>query len=359
MKKSMKPLKILIGNNTLSFLVGSETWSQTLAIQLKKMGHDVYAFSPHLGIISDNLKKEGIPCYSEIVTTGIKPFSYVLEEPQDHKYDVIIASHFHITDYLRSQFPDTPIISVIHGVIHFMNHEETNQQIWAPEHPAVNTKVDQYVAVSEEVQKKIKDDYGLDSMIVRQFFDVEKFTAQKPVTPGKPARIMTNTNYHSKDDPEIQTVKGVADHYGSKLIAVGAMFARNPNPMLAIESADVMFARGRSVFEAVCAGRLGIVHGGWGTGGVICPENIEQLRYCNFSGRNATKLFSKEELIELVEKYYTPENLEWGMNYIRREHNVVYAAEVFVQTARMLMEEKKPDEKEVRRIPYKKSHANT
>ena len=36
----MKKMKILLGNNTLSILGGSETATYTLAIQLKKMGHE-------------------------------------------------------------------------------------------------------------------------------------------------------------------------------------------------------------------------------------------------------------------------------------------------------------------------------
>jgi hypothetical protein len=56
----MKPLKILLGNNTLSMLAGSETWVYTLAIQLKKMGHEVSCFAGELGIISEELEKQGI-----------------------------------------------------------------------------------------------------------------------------------------------------------------------------------------------------------------------------------------------------------------------------------------------------------
>ncbi len=76
----MKPLKILLGNNTLSLLAGSETWTYTLALALKDLGHDVSCFAPELGIISEKLEEKGIRCYNELTTGKIKPFSFILEE---------------------------------------------------------------------------------------------------------------------------------------------------------------------------------------------------------------------------------------------------------------------------------------
>src|SRR5574343_34357 len=114
----MKKLKILLGNNTLSFLGGSETWLLTLALQLKEMGHEVVCYSPSLGVISDKLIKEGITCYADLKDEHtVSPFSIVLEEKVEHKYDVIIANHNHIVAHLRNLFPKTPIISTIHGII--------------------------------------------------------------------------------------------------------------------------------------------------------------------------------------------------------------------------------------------------
>jgi len=74
-----KPLKILLANNTLSLLAGSEIWSYTLAIQLKKLGHKVQCFSPDLGIISEELDKENISSFNQISTSGVRPFSFVCE----------------------------------------------------------------------------------------------------------------------------------------------------------------------------------------------------------------------------------------------------------------------------------------
>jgi hypothetical protein len=331
----MKPLKILLGNNTLSLLAGSETWTLTLALALKELGHNVSCFAPQLGIISDKLITAGIPCYSDLSVSGVKPFSFVLEEKIDHDYDVIISNHNHIVEYLRTQFPKKPIISTIHGIIHFSDDGKGNQVI-APEHPALNSGIAQFVSVSEEIQEKLKADYNIESSIIRNFFDIKKFDV-KPASEGKPKQFLVNTNYMDREDPAIQVIRDVAKHFGARVTAVGMNFTQSQDITKALEDSDVVFGMGRSVLEGVAAGRLGIVHGRWGTGGVICESNIEGVRHHNFSGRNSEgKLATAEEIISMIEQYYTPENLSWGKKYIAREHNATFAAEEYVRLSREL-----------------------
>ncbi len=327
-------MKILIGNNTLSLLAGSETWSFTLASALKKLGHQVFCFSPELGIISEELLKENIVSFNRISTSGVKPFSFVLEEPVDHSYDVIIANHWHIVEHLRKEFPKTPIISTIHGIIH---EEETPQGVSkAPEHPALEAGVNQFVAVSEEVQALLKKQYNIDSVIIRNFIDLKRFKGKRKVS-KTPKQFLINSNYNGKNDPETELIRTVAKHYGAKLTALGQNFSQTFDTRKAVEDADIVVGMGRSVLEGVATGRLGIVHGRWGTAGVIREGNIQEIRQCNFSGRNSNgKFMSAEELISEIDKFYNTPTIEWGKSYVAREHNAALAADTFVQLARDL-----------------------
>jgi hypothetical protein len=335
----MKPLNILLANATLALLAGSETWTYTLALQLKEMGHKVSCFSPELGIISDKLIEAGIPCYNDLSTAKIKRFSYVLEEEIDLDFDIIISNHNHIVKYLRSQYPTKPIISTIHGVLHF----DQDGNI-APEHPALDAGVAQFVAVSEEVQEKLLQDYGLQSIIIRQPLDTKKLGALKPPK-EKPEQFFINTNYAGKEDSYIITIKEVAKHFGAKVAAVGQNFTSQFDLSKAIEESDVVFGMGRSVLEGVAAGRLGIVQGRWGNGGAIVPDrkdikeipDMGKIMGCNYSGRNSGgKFATTEEMIEMIEKYYKPEILEWGKNMVNKNHNVILIAEEYVRIAREL-----------------------
>lgn len=352
----MESLRILLGNNTLANLAGSETWTRTLAIQLKKMGHKVECFSPELGIISEQLSKEGIPSFKQITGSGIQPFSFVLEEPHDFKYDVIISNHHHIVDYLRSCFPKIPIISTIHGIMH-TTEDGKGGHIMAPEHPALEAGVNQFVAVSDEVQDMLKKLYSIDAMIVRNFFDLENFKVKRKPSPGRPQVFLINTSYADSTDPEIKLIREIAkDHYKARTIAIGQNFNMTPDIMKPIEEADVVIGMGRSVLEGVAAGRLGIVHGRWGTGGVIHEGNIDELRACNFSGRNARmKYHTKEQLIAEIDAHYNPRNLAWGADYIKQNHNVVFAAESYIQMARTLLGQDIVRPEEVPLKPYRRA----
>jgi hypothetical protein len=346
-------MKILLGNNTLSLLAGSETWTYTLATVLKKMGHEVRCYAPYLGIISDKLEQNGIKCFDNLAVQ-VRPFSFVFEEKIDHNYDVIIANHNHVVDYLRAIFPATPIISTIHGIIHFMDDEQGNKVI-APEHPAINAGVNQFIAVSEEVRDILLKDYNIDSLIIRNFFDLENFNVKKKIN-AKPQQFLINSNYQLNHDPEVELIREVAKHYGARLAAVGVNFSQTFETIKAIEDADIVVGMGRSVLEGVAAGRLGIVHGRWGTGGVVCEENIDKLRQFNFSGRNSKgKLFTKNDLIADIDNYYNQETIDWGHQYITREHNAVLAADQYLAIARELTGQiiNKPKEAPLR--PYRRA----
>lgn len=329
----MKPLKILLGNNTLSLLAGSETWTYTLALELKKMGHHVACFAPELGIISDKLIAAGVPCFNNLQVNGVAPFSILLEEKIDHDYDVIISNHNHVVEFLRSSFPRKPIISTIHGIIHI---DDAGNK--APEHPALEAGVNQFVSVSEEVQAKLKTDYNLDSVVIRNFFDMERYANIKPPS-EKPKQFLVNTNYSDSKDPFIVSLRAAAKMMGARLAAVGQNFSQQFDLTQVIEGSDVVFGMGRSVLEGVAAGRLGFVYGRWGFGGPITEGYLNELRHFNFSGRNAptNEPVTPERIVELVTKYYQPSFLDWGKKYVAREHNVKYAAEEYVRIARSLL----------------------
>lgn len=346
MEKKDKKLKILVANATLALLAGSETHTLTLAKQLKRMGHEIFGFSPELGIIAEEMKKDNIPCYNNISVSGVKPFSFILEEKPQHDYDIIIANHNKIVEYLRNQFPRTPIISTIHGIIH-----KSDNEIY-PEHPALHSGVNQFISVSEEVQQKLRQDYNIDSLIIRNFIDLNYFKTKKRFSP-KIKQILINTNYNTKDDEEIKIFKEVANHYGAKLAAVGMNFIISTDMQKAIEDSDIVVGMGRSVLEGMAMGKIGFVHGRWGSAGIAHAGNIEEMRTCNFSGRNSKGLMVKEEIIDNIDKHYNLKNSHWSREYISNEHNAVFAAESYVHIARELLGQNIQQEAPLR--PYRRA----
>jgi hypothetical protein len=349
-------MRILLGNQTLALLAGSETWTSTLARALKAMGHEVTCFSPALGVISAKLENDGIRCIDDVgSSSGAKPFSIVLEPAAPSDFDFIISNHHDITTILRDRFPSKTIVSTIHGVLH-TTQGPRGETLIAPEHPAIG-KADIYVAVSEEVQAKLMADYGIKSVIIRNFFDLEAFLPVRTPSEGRPKQFLVNTNYAGRDDREIKLIKEVAAHYGARVAAVGQNFTQTDDVRRAIEDADVVFGMGRSVLEGVAMGRLGIVHGRWGTGGVVNEKNIDVLRACNFSGRNSGGDFwTKERMIEEIDANYKPEVMSWGVGYVAREHNVKKSAQEYIMLGSAVRTEKPPAPAPLPKLKFQ-SHA--
>lgn len=337
-------MNILLANNTLDILAGSETWTLTMAKELVNLGHKVSAYSDKLGFIAMRLEEIGVKCYRELTSdTSLKPFDFVLHEESTYDFDVIICNHHHITGYLRKKFPKTPIIATIHGIL----HKNTQTGEIYPEHPNLEANVDRFVAVSEEVQSLLKDVYKIDAELIRNPFDLETFF-YKPADEGTDKNIKTimiNTNYQGKDDPGVQLIKQVADHYGAQVRAVGANFQPTYEIEHIIKDCDVIVGMGRSVLEGVAMGKIGLVHGRWGTGGVITPETVEKLAWYNYSGRNSNgEVKTVGEIVALIDAANTRSNGDAMYEYMTRNHDVRVVAKKYLELAEELIKTRESKE---------------
>ncbi len=69
-----------------------------------------------------------------------------------------------------------------------------------------------------------------------------------------------------------------------------------------LKHATIVLGVGRSAFEGMAYGKPTIVVGANGFAGVVCKENIEELSYYNFSGRNQKSLLAPEVLVIEIKK---------------------------------------------------------
>ena len=332
-------MKFLLGNSTLHNLGGSEMWTLTLATELTRSGgHHVTAYSPRLGIVADMLEKAGIKCINRITNQPDRGRSSYKEDSND--YDVIICAHYEITKYLKRKLPDVPMITITHGVIH---KNPISGQIF-PEHPVTEFKVDEYLAVSEEVQGQLLRAYGIKATILRNFFDLERFKfMDNNIQTDKPKCILVNSNYWGDDDPIHRIIKEVAGHYDADLMTIGLNFSPTLEVEKVLEQADIVFGMGRSVLEGVCMGKLGVVHGRWGTGGVITPESYQQLRMTNFSGRHwmgSNHLRQAQEIVSQIDAAWNMKVIRNMRKIIENEHNVNVAAKQLIEIAETIIEKK-------------------
>jgi len=317
-----KPQKyrILLGNVSMNLLGGSETWMYTLAIELKRLGHEITVYSTELGFMAMQMEIAGIKCIDKL----------------SGEYDFSICAHNSITKSIKNKFKDLPIITVVHGILH-----RNIKGDMLPEHPITEFKVDQYIAVSEEVQSKLLKEYNIESKIVRNFFDLDRFKYIEKELSDKPKTIALNNNHWGKNSPLYTVIDEVVKHYNAKFIGIGINFTPVLKTEDLLRQADVIFGLGRSVLEGVAMGKLGIVFGNWGTGGVLTKKSYEDIKTTNFSGRIKDKrnlLAASKDIIYQIDKAWNIKTIKDMYSIIEKKHNVKVAAKKLLTIAKNIIE---------------------
>lgn len=297
-------MKILLTNHALNHYAGTETFTYVLAVQLRRLGHEVLCFSRRLGKMAHRLAAAGITVVDDLSTA-----------PDD--VDVIHAHHRYESLLARTRYPDRPMIFVCHGVLPWQEQ---------PVSPGIG--IIRYVAVSEETRDHLVHRHRVaegDVAIVRNGIDLERFRARAPVA-ARPRRALVLSNYM----PAAQRarISRVCRGLGITLREAGA-----GNAIWAVEDeinrADLVFGLGRSALEAMACRRLVLVYDYNGGDGLVTPERFELLRQRNFSGRTHARHFTETELAAEIATY-DPAIADRVYASIQRDHDVRQMARQFV-----------------------------
>jgi hypothetical protein len=293
-------MKILVTNNTLGAVGGSETYAYTLIMELIRQGHDVEAMSASsLGTVAQKLLEKKVN-----VTT----------KPSSPEYELILASHISSWDKISST--KGLKIQTCHGPYHHL------------EQPYIG--FDKHVSVSEEVQTHLKK-LGIESPIIHNGVDVERF---KPTTPinGSVKTILSLSQFGQFNT----RLKGICDRMGIKLLTLNK-FA---NPVFNVEDyineADMVISIGRGVYESMACGRvvlcldqrqyIGSIPIG---DGVVTPDNIKELLRFNCTGRLTRTQYDDAKIISAI-KSYDKSLGEFGREFATKELNIAHQVEKYL-----------------------------
>ena len=151
-------MKILITNNSLSELAGSEMFVYELAKGLVDLKHKVSVF-----IFKEITKDAIIP--AKLKKLGVKIINNVDDLAQE--YDVIHCHHNTTANIIHHRYPDTPKIFVSHGWVF---------PICVPN---TDFKFDKIIAVSEEVKMNLEKAGHKDIEIINNPIDINRFRFRK------------------------------------------------------------------------------------------------------------------------------------------------------------------------------------
>lgn len=154
MKNNEKHLKVLIICQTMTYLSGSPLYNYTLALELKKRGHDVSVYSMwEDNDLRNNLSDNGVmTCY----------------EMPKVKFDLVLISQDYFKDVLEYVKADK-IINIVHSE-------------YDCENPIINKKIDHYIAIRPSIKEHLVGEHQICSTkisVIYNGIDFERFSPDK------------------------------------------------------------------------------------------------------------------------------------------------------------------------------------
>ncbi|MEL0643540.1 UDP-glycosyltransferase [Olleya sp. Ti.3.14] len=259
---------ILVANNHLEGIGGTETFTFTLIEALLKKHYVVEYFTFKKGEASNKIEKN----------LGVNFMS-------KSKYDLILANHNTCVNYLSRK---GIIIQTCHGI--FPKLEQPNKH------------ADGHVGISEEVINHLTNK-GFEARLIVNGINCDRFNIAQPINQNL-------TNVLSLSQSSVANLK--IEAACKQLNLNFKKFNKYVNPIWNIEKdinqADLIVGLGRSAYDAMACGRTVLVYDEREytksyADGYLKPDMVDLCVKNNCSGRYFKKQFEVEDLVLELKKY--------------------------------------------------------
>jgi len=291
-------VRVLLTNDAMVNLAGSELVTYTLAVMLRRAGHTPMVFTLNHGRVSEVLRKDGIPVVLD------------LHRWKDVKFDVAHVHHNTCAAKMRRVFPKLPAVFVSHGVL---------PELERPPPKKIGIAV--HVAVSEEVQARFSRNFGIKrTPVMRNAVDTGRFCPT--VQPSYELKKVLVVSNHFPMSSR-RTLKEACTTVGAELRIVGMNTKVGPvwNMPRLYNEADLVITLGRGVLEAMACCRAVLVWDVHGGDDLVTSESYPAIRRFNFSGRCRANVYTKDDLVELLRCYH-PSMGSMNRRLVLKHHDV-------------------------------------
>lgn len=291
-------MNILVANNKLERVGGTETFTLTLIQELLDQGHNVEYFTRRKGRISARIEEELGVCFKS-----------------KYSYDIVFANHSKIVRMLFF-LTRSPIIQTIHGI--------------SPKVEKPSIFADSYVAISDEIRDYLKKKYKLNSHIIHNGINCKKYYAINPIK-----KELKSVLSLAQSEKANVLIREVCEDLKIDLIEANKQESTIVNEVLdVINRVDMVVGIGRSAYDAMACGRPVVIFdnrkymGNKGDGYV--NKNINEILYNNCSGRTYNISYTKDLLAEEFKKY-DREDGEFLRNYTCQNLNIEKQVEKYIK----------------------------
>ncbi|MEK5408622.1 glycosyltransferase [Paenibacillus sp. FSL W8-0439] len=297
-------MRILFTLHDLQYSGGTETFTYSLVKEFLRQNHEIFLYSTRIGQLADKYTEIGVLVTDEIASL-----------PDD--VDIIHAQHRAEAISVYYKYPSVPMVFTSHGIIPWQ------------EKPVFIPSIVKYVAVSEEVQQHLIQNWSIHEdqiSIIRNGIDQTRFHPRTPAH-EKPETILLLSNRYTSYVKEV--LGEVSNKASMKLNIVGQSHNNVWEVEEEILNADVVVSLGRGILEAMSCGRLPLVFDYNGGDGIVTPDTYYDFRQKNFSGRINSEKYNADQIIELIQKFYTREIIEANLELAVQFHDIRTIAEQY------------------------------
>lgn len=315
-------MKILLGTHYLAKTGGTESYTFALAMELKRLGHEVEHFAIIRGGVSAMLEEQGVPFLTS-----------------DH-FDLILANHTTVMEQLWSL---GFTVQTCHG-----NIAELEQP---------SPYADAYIAVSEEVREHLQSKGYRAAAVIANGINCNRFCQKRPIS----STLKTVLSL-CQSDVANDFIRRCCQQEGIRFLQSNK-FTDN---VWAIEDlineSDLVIGLGRSAYDAMACGRCVLVYdfrdymGEFLGDGMLTPDSIGRSMLCNCSGRASRRKFDEQTFIAELHKY-SPELGAWGRQFALEHLNIEKAVAAYLDIYRGIDFEQKLIALKTQKIDMQKANA--
>ena len=285
-------MKVVLGRQLLAVLGGSVTYALTVARELERLGHDVTLVGEELGIGAAVARDRGIRV------------AHLDEAPS--ACDAVIAHDLPMAAALAAKNADARRAFVIHA---------DGWDLELP--PLVPGHVDVVVACSDRFAARAHA-LPLEAPIVRlrEPIDTDAYLFTKTL-PERPRRALIVSNYLQGERRRM--LVDAWESAGIECVQAGTPADVVVDLGSALESADIVVAKGRAALEGMCAGRAVYLYDHYGGDGWVTPDNYPAFEADHFAGQATPRPRTGADLVaDLAD--YSPEMGIANHELVRSNH---------------------------------------